>query len=438
MRSFKNYLQEWVSEKTIDNFISEYFLNWKQQYAEVLKYELGDLQSLKNIPSIQSQVSKVFHILLNVSRTRLVLYLPMMNYSPHELTDKEVVDEYLQKLYTTVEKAIHSEKIKSELITGLENDYKLKLEESKLVEHLYTIQKILKINLKNLSKGFQTIHEVKNNLKQIYSKYDHLFKGKTQNHVILPLTGISDGIDKHQLFRDIKNEFYDLAYNLTDLAGERIKDISQIFKAKSLEEISINFSFFKKKEQKWKKLTNKDISTFLNFVKNIVEDIDNTELKTNFIQLTQYIKDYKNIPEDLVLIISRNLKDILEMSTDRTKRHWTSCMRLSDNKESGQFVRYLKDELLNGILVGYLINKKDTSITNPFARILIKPYVNEKNEEIIMCTGKMYSVFEYKHLEENIYETVNDWLNKHQTYSPGTTYNLKSGSYREGKLSIKK
>lgn len=72
----------------------------------------------------------------------------------------------------------------------------------------------------------------------------------------------------------------------------------------------------------------------------------------------------------LMVVISRNAKDIAEMATGRA---WSSCM----GSRGCNFEQYMPQEIRKGSLVAYLVSEKDPEILNPLARIVIKPYVQK-------------------------------------------------------------
>ena len=75
-----------------------------------------------------------------------------------------------------------------------------------------------------------------------------------------------------------------------------------------------------------------------------------------------------------MVCISRHPHDIAAMSTDRG---WTSCMNL--NKPT-RYTRHVGGTIMSCGLIAYLIREGDTKIEKPTSRLLIKPYVKEKEE----------------------------------------------------------
>ena len=89
---------------------------------------------------------------------------------------------------------------------------------------------------------------------------------------------------------------------------------------------------------------------------------------------------------DFILVFSRHSYDIAGMSTDRG---WTSCMNLYRGSNS-EFVHY---DVKHGSFICYITSPDDTNLSNPSARILIKPYVDVSNKNnVIYSTGRYSDV----------------------------------------------
>ncbi len=118
-----------------------------------------------------------------------------------------------------------------------------------------------------------------------------------------------------------------------------------------------------------------------------------------------YIFQYNNDPSRIGLKNNKNLKiciskdpiDIINMSTGRK---WTSCMDLNTGSYSGK----IKYDLKYGSIIAYLIHSNDLNILNPIARILIKPYFNNKGDYILVPAQKVYG-----DKIGGFLETINEW-----------------------------
>jgi hypothetical protein len=81
----------------------------------------------------------------------------------------------------------------------------------------------------------------------------------------------------------------------------------------------------------------------------------------------------KSADEKLV-VFSYHPYDIAGMTAGRD---WTSCMDVIQ----GSNRRYVKVDIEKGTCIAYVINKEDTNIQKPLARILIKPYLNVEDQK---------------------------------------------------------
>lgn len=81
----------------------------------------------------------------------------------------------------------------------------------------------------------------------------------------------------------------------------------------------------------------------------------------------------KEVSKKLLLVISHNSEDIGAMSTGRD---WTSCMNLKDGMYKDTALKQVK----YGGMVAYLIFEDDKNIEHPIARIAIKRFINELDE----------------------------------------------------------
>ena len=83
-------------------------------------------------------------------------------------------------------------------------------------------------------------------------------------------------------------------------------------------------------------------------------------------------------------VISRHPYDIAGMSTDRG---WTSCMDLRPAPGRVNRCEYVPTEIQAGALIAYMIKAGDRDIKNPVGRLLIKPYINDKQETAYAISG---------------------------------------------------
>jgi hypothetical protein len=79
----------------------------------------------------------------------------------------------------------------------------------------------------------------------------------------------------------------------------------------------------------------------------------------------------------LIVIFARHPYDIAGMSYGRT---WRSCMHLID----GKLREFVKKDIKFGTIAVYLTKANDVTLSNPLARVLVKPYVNMKNDQDVI------------------------------------------------------
>lgn len=88
--------------------------------------------------------------------------------------------------------------------------------------------------------------------------------------------------------------------------------------------------------------------------------------------------------KEYMTVISRHPHDIAGMSAGRG---WTSCMDLMKSAaQGGEYKHYVMHDVKQGTIIAYLVTTDDPDIKNPVARILIKPFLNTKNQK---GTGKV-------------------------------------------------
>ena len=102
-------------------------------------------------------------------------------------------------------------------------------------------------------------------------------------------------------------------------------------------------------------------------------------------------------------VISRHPYDIAGMSTDRG---WTSCQDLV----GGSRCQYVPRDIKAGTLVAYMIKKDDVDIKAPVGRILLKPYINDKNQTAYAPHTETYGTVT-KEFEKAVSQFA-VWINK--------------------------
>lgn len=123
---------------------------------------------------------------------------------------------------------------------------------------------------------------------------------------------------------------------------------------------------------------------------------------------TQFMNDPMRIKDGTTeIVISRHPYDIAGMTSDRG---WKSCMDL----KTGSYKSFVKEDIKYGTLVAYLISKNDKNITRPLSRILIKPYVRKKSDDVAYGVDIIYGIdvpFFHNTLQKWVDTTLNTGKN---------------------------
>ena len=288
------------------------------------------------------------------------------------------------------------------------------------------------------------------------SRYDHIF-GVGNNRLYLNDEFV---ITKDFLVKEFEFTFHQ---RISDVeACIRIffqylnKSLPEDFELKSIEYLEGKF-----------KVGNREynIGKILNELKNNVNKIQNSDnikkikekdrVEANHINyhlsmIDKYLKNFNSRPIikniECQVVISRDPYDIAGMSTDR---RWTSCMELkNENKnydersrnqnQGGQFRYYVKNDLIEGSLIAYLIDKDDREIEEPYARVLIKPYINRQGDQIFLSPeARVYKddTLIDSVLADKFLAIVDDWTREQQKDLKGKFY-ANPNLYYDGKASV--
>lgn len=134
--------------------------------------------------------------------------------------------------------------------------------------------------------------------------------------------------------------------------------------------------------------------------------------------LKAYEKDPLRTTRDLMIIISRHPYDIAGMSTDRG---WDSCMNLY----TGMNKKYVKQDILKGTIIAYLVSVRDKNINNPLARVLIKPYRSQQGD-VTYFAGTVYGIN-----NKNFKQTVQKWVDEKLNQNKAGIFKLTKGLYTD-------
>ena len=143
-------------------------------------------------------------------------------------------------------------------------------------------------------------------------------------------------------------------------------------------------------------------------------------------------------PDTMRVVISRDPQRVGESSSGQS---WFSCMAEKD----GANFRFLNSDITEGTLVAYLVTQDDTHARRPLARILLKPYINQKTGETILVPGKIYgAIDDYRKDRRDtlsaktkaaFYETALEWARTANNKKQGTFY-INSNLYGDGELTV--
>lgn len=124
------------------------------------------------------------------------------------------------------------------------------------------------------------------------------------------------------------------------------------------------------------------------------------------------------------VVLSRHPYDVAGQSTGR---HWKSCLRLPQKNDKltssgkvdrgGIYCQLVKNDIREGVLVAYLVYSEDNNISNPLARITVKPYQGEDGD-LAYGVGKIYGA-----KNNEFSKFVEDWVDDN------LNNDLKSNSY---------
>ena len=120
-----------------------------------------------------------------------------------------------------------------------------------------------------------------------------------------------------------------------------------------------------------------------------------------------------------LVVLSRHPLDIARMSTNRA---WISCMAEHRNEH-----RYVRQDINKGTLIAYLVSANDPNITDPHARVLLKPLIDPAQpDQVAMLVDKPQG------LTTPLFEdTVHQLATQHFNHDKQGTFRLAPGLYKE-------
>lgn len=128
-----------------------------------------------------------------------------------------------------------------------------------------------------------------------------------------------------------------------------------------------------------------------------------------------------------MVVISRHPYDVAGMSTDRG---WVSCMHLV----GGSNAKHVKDDVAQGSIIAYLVNKDDINLQRPSARILMRVYRADNGKKGLFPSGV------YGARSQLFFDTVRKWCSEvNNTYFGipyGMSMELLGDLYNDGHMRV--
>jgi hypothetical protein len=157
------------------------------------------------------------------------------------------------------------------------------------------------------------------------------------------------------------------------------------------------------------------------------------ELLANISTLDEALNDFNNDPNrarskenNYQIIISQNPHDVARSSYGR---NWESCFDIGSKPNAGDAGSNAKTifcEVQDGGMVAYLTSPDDNDIEEPYARILIRRFVNKEGTSLALAEDSIYG-------DEiaGFQERVNEWLQEKNVAIPAGRYKRMGGEYSD-------
>jgi len=164
--------------------------------------------------------------------------------------------------------------------------------------------------------------------------------------------------------------------------------------------------------------------TLISYIEGLASDNRKNKIKIGKLikddpeLLKAYEKDPLRTTKDLMIVISRHPYDIAGMSTDRG---WDSCMNLY----TGMNKKFVKQDIVKGTIIAYLVSVRDKNINNPLARVLIKPYKSQQKDTTYFA-GTVYGIN-----NKNFKQTVQKWVDEKLNQNKAGIFKLTKGLYTD-------
>lgn len=230
--------------------------------------------------------------------------------------------------------------------------------------------------------------------------FNSWFEGK--DRVYLPLQKQESEFDEND--QEVISFLERLGYRVDYLKGKAFKGNQKFYIKALLKKLRENF-LEKSKNPKKTKL----------FFSNLINIFDNSSVRN------------KEIPENLIVVISQNSHDIGKMSTER---RWDSCMTLDIPGSSDKGVKWEQVfcEVQDGGFIAYLVEDNDLEIEHPIARVLIRRFVSYDLNltNIAVPEEKVYG-----NNVPGFLETVKSFVNKHQPTIAPAFYEMSGADWSD-------
>ena len=277
----------------------------------------------------------------------------------------------------------------------------------------------LQTDLKQILNGIEAIEtetEYRDNLRMILNRFFTTGKGLAKRYILLPLSSnfnlnqintINNSLDRKESLLNKMSDFNDTVKDTradTELINYLIScgynvDQDEFYKGFCRNDKNVKLKIVDELE-KIKKINLADKKNFLKRLKpedplypNVQQQIVNRErFKESYLErMTIILSDSHQTKTDdtEVVIITWIPRLIMSQSTNTI---WTSCMELfSDTRQGGSNQRFVMSGIKSGVFIAWLVNLKDMkTINKPIARMLIKPFYSEANDEIVFWPSDLY------------------------------------------------
>lgn len=277
------------------------------------------------------------------------------------------------------------------------------------------LEKDLKLILNGI-KNVETETEYRDNLRMVLNRFFTTGKGIAKRYILLPLSSnfninqindINNSLNREQGLLSKMSDFNEIVIddrvdnqliNYLINCGYSV-DKDEFYKGFCRNDKNIKLKIMDELE-KIKKINLTDKKNFLKRLKpddplypNVQQQITNRErFKDSYLERMSIILSDSHQPntDDVnVVVITWIPRLIMSQSTNTI---WTSCMELfSDTREGGSNQRFVMSGIKAGVFIAWLVNLKDAkTMSKPIARMLIKPFYSEGDDDVVFWPSDLY------------------------------------------------